>query len=64
MTVEAKDIFNKSHEDFTFYNGDVTIDAINRNDSRSLFVTLQYTFNTSRNRYKGTGAGEAEKARF
>lgn len=64
LTVEAKDILNKSHENFTFYNGDVTIDAINHNDSRSFFVTLQYNFNTSRNRYKGTGAGEAEKARF
>lgn len=64
VTVEAKDIFKKNYDNFTFYNGDVTIDAINHNDSRSLFVTLQYTFNTSRNRYKGTGAGEAEKARF
>lgn len=64
VTVEAKDLFNKNYERMTFYNGSVTLDAINRDDSRSLFVTLQYKFNTSRDRYKGRGAGEAEKNRF
>lgn len=64
VTVEAKDIFNKNYEKLRFYNGDVTIREINRNDSRSFFVTLQYRFNTSRDRYRGRGAGDSEKSRF
>lgn len=64
VTVEAKDLFNKNYERMTFYNGSVTFHAVNREDSRSLFVTLQYKFNTSHDRYKGSGAGEAEKNRF
>lgn len=64
VTVEAKDLFNRNYERMTFYNGSVTLDAVNREDSRSLFVTLQYKFNASRDRYKGRGAGEAEKSRF
>ena len=64
VTVEAKDLFNKNYERLTFYNGSVMLDAVNRGDSRSLFVTLQYKFNTSRDRYKGRGAGQAEKDRF
>ena len=33
-------------------------------DSRALLLTLQYNFNTTRNRYKGKGAGNEELSRF
>ena len=33
-------------------------------DTRALLLTLQYNFNTSRNRYKGKGAGNEEINRF
>ena len=64
ITFEANDIFNKSGRDFTFYNKDVTLFHINRSDNRSFQFTLQYNFNTTRDRYRGSGAGQAEKNRF
>lgn len=64
ITFEANDIFNKSGRDFTFYNKDVTLFQINKADNRSFQLTLQYNFNTTRDRYRGRGAGLSEKDRF
>lgn len=64
VTLEANDIFNKNNRDFTFYNKDVTIYQNNKSDNRSFMVTLQYNFNSTRDRYKGQGAGQSEKERF
>ena len=64
MTLEGDDIFNKSNRDMQFYNKDVTLWQSNTSDSRSLLLTLQYNFNTSKNRYKGKGAGNEELNRF
>ena len=64
MTLEGNDIFNKSNRDIQFYNKDVTLWQSNTSDSRSLLLTLQYNFNTSKNRYKGKGAGNEELNRF
>lgn len=64
LTLEANDIFNKSGRDFTFYNKDVTLYQLNNNDNRSFLLTLQYNFNITRDRYRGSGAGQSEKARF
>ena len=33
-------------------------------DSREIVLTLRYKFNISRSKYKGTGAGNAEKNRL
>ncbi len=64
VTLEANDIFNKSGRDFTFYNKDVTFLQRNKTDNRAFLLTLQYSFNVTRDRYRGSGAGQAEKARF
>ena len=64
ITLEGNDIFNKSNRDIQFYNKDVTLWQSNTSDSRSLLLTLQYNFNTTRNRYKGKGAGNEELSRF
>ena len=64
VTLEANDIFNKSNRDILFYNKDVTLWQSSTSDSRSLLLTLQYNFNTSKNRYKGKGAGNEELNRF
>lgn len=32
--------------------------------TKSVMLTLQYRFNTTRDRYRGTGAGNNEKSRF
>ncbi|WP_373200635.1 outer membrane beta-barrel protein [Phocaeicola vulgatus] len=64
VTLEANDIFNKSARDFTFYNKDVTLYQKNLSNNRSFQLTLQYNFNTTRDRYRGRGAGQSEKDRF
>lgn len=65
VTLEANDIFNKNHRDQTLYNNDVTLCQLNgKNDNRSLMLTIQYTFNATRDRYRGQGAGQSERNRF
>lgn len=34
------------------------------NHGRNVELTIRYNFNTSKSRYKGTGAGQTEKNRF
>lgn len=64
VTLEANDIFNRNIRDFTFYNKDVTIFKSTHITNRTFQLTLQYTFNTTRDRYKGKGAGHDELNRF
>lgn len=64
VTLEANDIFNKNLRDFTLYNKDVTIFKSSSITNRTFLLTLQYTFNASRDRYRGKGAGNTELKRF
>ncbi len=64
VTLEAKDLFNTSQKDAMMYNDAVQIVQRNYSPGRSAMLTLQYRFNTTRDRYRGTGAGNSEKSRF
>ncbi len=64
VTVEANDIFNKNISDVVLYNKDVTLFKLTQTTSRTFQLTLQYTFNVTRDRYKGRGAGQTEIDRF
>lgn len=64
ITLEAKDLFNKSHSNSILYSNSVQIVQKNFAQVRSVMLTLQYRFNTTRDRYRGTGAGNDEKSRF
>ncbi len=64
LTLEARDIFNKNIPNSTNYSNYVTIAQESMRNNRSVMLTIQYRFNTSRDRYKGTGAGMAEKNRL
>lgn len=64
VTLEAKDLFNTSQNDAMMYNDAVKIVQKNYSPGRSVMLTLQYRFNTPRDRYRGTGAGNSEKSRF
>lgn len=64
VSVEANDIFNKRNYGVTSFSRDITRDVCVTDLSRSFYLTLQYTFNSSRDRYKGRGAGANEKNRF
>jgi hypothetical protein len=64
VTLEAKDLFNTSQKDAMMYNDAVQIVQKNYSPGRSAMLTLQYRFNTTSDRYRGTGAGNSEKSRF
>lgn len=64
VTFEAKDLFNASQNDAQIYSDAVKILQKNFSPGRSVMLTLQYRFNTTRDRYRGTGAGNSEKSRF
>lgn len=64
VTLEAKDLFNASQNDALMYNDAVQIVQKNFSPGQSVMLTLQYRFNTTRDRYRGTGAGNTEKSRF
>ena len=64
VTLEAKDLFNTSQNDARMFSNAVQIVQKNFSPGRSVMLTLQYRFNTTRDRYRGTGAGNSEKSRF
>lgn len=64
LTLEAKDTFNTSQNDALMYSDAVQIVQKNFSPGRSVMLTLQYRFNATRDRYRGTGAGNSEKSRF
>ena len=64
ITLEANDIFNRNVRNFTFYNKDVTLFKAGHVTNRAFMLTLQYTFNVTKDRYKGKGAGNSELDRF
>ena len=64
ITLEAKDIFSSANKNAKLYSDAVQIVQKNFSPGRTVMLTLQYRFNTTRDRYKGTGAGNSEKSRF
>lgn len=64
VTLEAKDLFNSSQKDAILYNDAVKIIQTDNSPGRSVMLTIQYRFNATRDRYRGTGAGNSEKSRF
>lgn len=64
ITLEAKDLFDTAKRDVLLYSDAVQIAQKNFSPGRSVMLTLQYRFNTTRDRYRGTGAGNSEKSRL
>lgn len=64
ITLEAKDLFNTSQNDAQMYSDAVKLVQKNYSPGRSVMLTFQYRFNTTRDHYRGTGAGNSEKSRF
>jgi len=59
-----KDIFSTSQRDALTAQGNATISQQHKNNTRTYIVSVQYLFNTSHSKYKGTGAGNNEKSRL
>lgn len=64
ITLEANDIFDSGKKDAYLCSNAVQIVQKNYSQSRTVMLTLQYRFNTTRDRYRGTGAGNSEQSRF
>lgn len=64
ITLEARDLFDTSRQEALMYSDAVQLVQKNFTSGRSVMLTLQYRFNATRDRYRGTGAGNSEKSRL
>ena len=64
ITLEAKDLFNTSGNNAMMYNDAVKLVQNNFTPGRSVMLTLQYRFNATRDRYRGTCAGNSREIPF
>lgn len=64
LQLRAFDLLKNYRNSGNNYTNTITFESWNYSDSRSITLTLRYKFNTTNNKYKGTGAGNNEKSRL
>lgn len=66
LTLELKgnDLFYQKWDSSRLYSQKMSIEQRARYATREVRLTLRYKFNLTRSRYKGTGAGNAERSRL
>ena len=64
IKLSGNDLFNGSINRFTLYSNRMMFRKMEDNDSRCVTLSLRYRFNVTPSKYKGTGAGNAEKNRL
>ena len=64
IKLSGNDIFNGGISRFTIYSDRFMFTKTEDNDSRCVQLSLRYRFNVTPSKYKGTGAGHAEKNRL
>ena len=64
LSLSANDIFDSMRERWALNGYGTTMDKDCNTYSRSVSLTVTYNFNAKRSKYKGTGAGNAEKNRL
>ena len=64
IKLSGNDLFNGAINRFTLYSNRMMIRKMEDNDSRCVTLSLRYRFNVTPSKYKGTGAGNAEKNRL
>ena len=64
VKLTGNDLFNGGINRFTLYSNRLKISKTEDNDSRCIQLSLRYRFNVTPSKYKGTGAGNAEKNRL
>ena len=64
IKLTGNDLFNGGINRFTLYSNRLMISKEEDNDSRCIQLSLRYRFNVTPSKYKGTGAGNAEKNRL
>lgn len=64
VNIRVNDIFASQRNNLMIYGDHMVFDKWNYSDSRSLRVTLRYSFNSTRSKYRGTGAANEELRRL
>ena len=64
IKLTGNDLFNQGIGHGTFYFNRMTFTKTEDNDSRFVSLSLRYRFNVTPSKYRGTGAGNAEKNRL
>ena len=64
IKLAGNDLFNGGINRFTLYSNRMMFRKMEDNDSRCVTLSLRYRFNVTPSKYKGTGAGNAEKSRL
>lgn len=63
--LRANDIFNTMGNNMLLYSGPIRSLALdNKPNMRNISLTVRYKFNSTKNKYKGTGAGDEQKSRM
>jgi hypothetical protein len=64
IKLAGEDLLDRSRDGNRVYNQQVQLYQGNYYDRRRFVATIRYKFNATRSKYKGTGAGNAEKSRL
>ena len=64
VKLTGNDLFNQGQSRGTFYFSRMKMTKTEDNDLRSVQLSLRYRFNVTPSKYRGTGAGNAEKNRL
>ena len=64
IKLSGNDLFNGGINRITLYSNRMMFRKMEDNDSRCVTLSLRYRFNVTPSKYKGTGAGNAEKGRL
>ncbi|MDR0937864.1 MAG: outer membrane beta-barrel protein [Mediterranea sp.] len=64
LKLDCSDVFKTYKHHLDFYSYHLFESHTNMADTRILRLTISYTFNSSKSKYRGAGAGDAEKGRL
>lgn len=64
LSLKGHDIFMQNKDGNLLYNAQMELYQMNKYDSREIEFTIRYKFNSAKNKYKGTGAGQSEIERL
>lgn len=64
LELRGSDILNTNREYIHLYSGDYNIYQKNLLDRREFSITIRYKFNSTKSKYRGSGAGSEQKKRM
>ena len=64
LQLKATDLLDRASNKVTIYSGDIKNYMYNHHEPRNVTLSVRYSFNKSKSKYKGTGAGKDEKKRM